>query len=159
MVQSAYLRCQFHETQFHVYRAFALRDPPDPELSVPSMVVCKNAAKQCIAIVDSVKDLLLIPFRCFGLLVRPDASLLPCPFNTVLETRFLFRRISDNSFLENWRYCRQFTRVPRYRDGNQSGRANLRRVMFHRCDLLNQRLTFYRCGASRFRYMLPPCNQ
>ncbi|KAF9643134.1 hypothetical protein BDM02DRAFT_3192157 [Thelephora ganbajun] len=66
LIQSAYLRCQFHEIQFHVHRVFALRDPPDPELSASSMIVCKNAAKQCIALVDSAKDLLFISLHCFG---------------------------------------------------------------------------------------------
>lgn len=77
LIQSAYLRCQFHETQFHVHRLFALRDPPDPDLSASSMIICKNAAKQCIAIVDSAKDLLFASLHCLGFMVRSDASLLP----------------------------------------------------------------------------------
>ena len=76
LIHSAYLRCQFHETQFHVHRAVALRDPPDPELSASSMVVCKNAAKQCIAIVDSAKDLLYNSLHCFGSMVRSKVPLL-----------------------------------------------------------------------------------
>ncbi|KAF9778873.1 fungal-specific transcription factor domain-containing protein [Thelephora terrestris] len=77
LIQSVYLRCQFHEVQFHVHRAFVFRDPPDPELSGPSVIVCKNAAKQCISIVDSVKDLLDTSLYCIGLMVKPDAYPLP----------------------------------------------------------------------------------
>ena len=76
LVQSIYLRCQFHEIQLHVHREFAFRDPPDPELSKPSLVVCKNAAVRCISILDSVKDLLLAPVCYVGLMVRDNASLL-----------------------------------------------------------------------------------
>lgn len=77
LLQSVFLRCQFHEVQFHVHRMFALRDHPDPESSAPSMIVCKNAARQCISIADSAKDVLFTSLHSFGLMVRPDASFLP----------------------------------------------------------------------------------
>ncbi|KAF9778891.1 fungal-specific transcription factor domain-containing protein [Thelephora terrestris] len=60
-IQSAFLWCQFYELQLHVHRVFALRNPPDPELTASSMIICKSAAKQCIGIVESSKDLLLTP--------------------------------------------------------------------------------------------------
>lgn len=74
LLQSAYLRCQFHETQFHVHRSFAFKDPPDPDLSESSIAVCKKAASQCIAIVDSVKEVLLASSYCFGLMKSVFAS-------------------------------------------------------------------------------------
>lgn len=83
LFQSTYLRCQFHEMQLHVRRAFAFRDPPDPELSEPSLVVCKDAAKQCIAIVDSAKDVLHTSLYCLGLMVRNNSYPLPRIFTRV----------------------------------------------------------------------------
>lgn len=156
LLQSVFLRCQFHETQFHVHRIFALRDPPDPELSAPSMIVCKNSAKECIAIVDSVKDLIFTSLHCCGLMVRPDPSLPSQWFNADLETHLHFHRIPDNSFLENWRHRRRFAGVSRYRGRYKVGGADLRKVCFMKCcGLLTQRLTVCRWRTSScLRYAL-----
>src|SRR5258708_7968811 len=81
LAQSVYLRCQFHEIQLHVHRPFVFRDPPDPELSESSVIVCKNAAKQCIALVNSTKDLLLTSLYFFGLVVSADPYPLSWWFN------------------------------------------------------------------------------
>lgn len=69
LIQSVFLRTQFHETQLHVHRMFALKEPPDPDLAESSMVVCLSASKQCIAIVESVKDVMIDPVHSFLLVV------------------------------------------------------------------------------------------
>jgi hypothetical protein len=48
---------------------FALKEPPDPELSASSMIICKNAAKQCVAIIESAGDVMIVPLHCFLLIV------------------------------------------------------------------------------------------
>jgi hypothetical protein len=48
---------------------FALKEPPDPELSAPSMIICKNASKQCIAIMESARDVMIVPLHSFLLIV------------------------------------------------------------------------------------------
>ena len=67
------------------------------------MIVCKNAAMQCISTVDSAKDLLGASLYCIGLMVRADAHPLRWGFNTYLEICFCIHRIPDNFFLEIWR--------------------------------------------------------
>lgn len=69
LIQSAFLWTQYYETQLHIHRMFALKEPPDPELSTSSMIICKNAAKQCITIVESARDVLIVPFHSFLLIV------------------------------------------------------------------------------------------
>ena len=156
LLQSLFLRCQFNEVQFHVHRLFALRDPPDAELSASSMIVCKNAAKECIIITDSVKDLLFTPLHCCGLMIRSRTSLLSQRFNEDLETCLHFCRYPNDSFLENWRHRGWFTRTPRYRGRYKSGRSDLRKVPFLKyCGLLNRRLMFHRWRTSScMRYAL-----
>lgn len=69
VIQSAFLWIQFYETQLHIHRMFALKEPPDPELSASSMIICKNAAKNCVAIMESAWDVMIGPFHCFLLIV------------------------------------------------------------------------------------------
>ena len=65
---------------------FALKEPPDPELSVPSMIICKNASKQCVAIIESARDVMAVPLHCFLLIV--SLTLLRC---TNAQRRFSSR--------------------------------------------------------------------
>ena len=69
LIQSVFLRTQFHETQLHIHRMFALKEPPDPDLSESSMIICLIASKQCITIVESVKDVMIDPVHSFLLVV------------------------------------------------------------------------------------------
>jgi len=69
LIQSVFLRTQFHETQLHIHRMFALKEPADPDLAESSMIICLNASKQCITIVESVKDVVIDPAHSFLLLV------------------------------------------------------------------------------------------
>jgi len=73
LIQSAFLWCQFYEIQLHIHRMFALRDPPDLGLTTPSMIICKSAAKQCIGIIESAKDVLVTPL-CTHLLTVSSGS-------------------------------------------------------------------------------------
>lgn len=50
---------------------FALKEPQDPELSASSMIICKNAAKQCVSIIESARDVMIAPLHTFLLLVSP----------------------------------------------------------------------------------------
>ncbi|KAF9646991.1 hypothetical protein BDM02DRAFT_3188330 [Thelephora ganbajun] len=68
LIQSAFLWTQFYETQLHIHRMFALKEPPYPELSTSSMIICKNASKQCVTIVDSARDVMMVPLHCFLLI-------------------------------------------------------------------------------------------
>jgi len=70
LVQSAFLWCQFYETQLHVHRMTALRNPTDPEQAAASMIICKNAARRCIEIVESTNDVLTAPLCSYLLTVR-----------------------------------------------------------------------------------------
>ena len=69
LIQSVFLWTQFHETQIHIHRMFALKEPPDPDLSESSMITCMIASKRCIEIVESVKDEMTDPVHFFLLLV------------------------------------------------------------------------------------------
>lgn len=69
VIQSVFLWTQFYEIQLHIHRMFALRELSDPELSTSSMIICKNASKQCIAAMESAKDVMMAPFHCFLLIV------------------------------------------------------------------------------------------
>ena len=71
LIQSAFLWTQFYETQLHIHRMFALKEPPDPDLSVSSMIICRFAAKRCIAILESVRDVMIVPLHFFLLIVSP----------------------------------------------------------------------------------------
>ncbi|KAF9646992.1 hypothetical protein BDM02DRAFT_2831037 [Thelephora ganbajun] len=73
LIQSAFLWCQFYEIQLHIHRMFALRDPPDPELTASSTIICKSAAKQCIGIIESAADVLVTPL-CTHVLIKPMFS-------------------------------------------------------------------------------------
>jgi len=68
-IQTAFLWTQFYETQLHIHRMFALKEPPDPELSGSSMIISKNAAKQCVEIIESARDVMIVPLHCFLLIV------------------------------------------------------------------------------------------
>ena len=69
LIQSVFLRTQFHETQLHIHRMFALKEPLDPDLSESSMAICLIASKECITIVESVKDVMIVPVHSFLLVV------------------------------------------------------------------------------------------
>ncbi|KAF9778871.1 fungal-specific transcription factor domain-containing protein [Thelephora terrestris] len=60
LLQSAFLWCQFYETQLLIHRMIALGCPTDPERAAASMIICKNAAKRCIEIVQTVDDVLSV---------------------------------------------------------------------------------------------------
>jgi hypothetical protein len=83
LIQSASLWCRFYDIQLHVHRVFALRDPPDPELTIPSMIICKSAAKQSIRILESAKDVLLTPLCSHVLTVSPKPSQYAQPNRTL----------------------------------------------------------------------------
>ena len=68
-IQTAFLWTQFYETQLHIHRMFALKEPLDPELSASSMIICKNASRQCVAIIESARDVMIVPLHCFLLIV------------------------------------------------------------------------------------------
>lgn len=70
LVQSAFLWCQFYDTQLHVHRVIALKNHADPERAEASMIICKNAAKRCIEIVQSANDILAVPLCSYLLIVR-----------------------------------------------------------------------------------------
>ena len=69
LIQSAFLWTQFYEIQLHIHRMFALKEPPDPDLSASSMIICRNASKQCIAIIESTRDVMITPFHNFLMIV------------------------------------------------------------------------------------------
>lgn len=48
----------------------ALRNPTDPERAAASMIICKNAARRCIEIVESANDALAAPLCSYLLTVR-----------------------------------------------------------------------------------------
>ena len=87
LIQSAFLWVQFYETQLQIHRTFALREPPDPDLSASSMIICKNASKQCITVIESAKDVMMVPFHCFLLIVR----LIPAPSYGCSTSSNIFR--------------------------------------------------------------------
>jgi len=53
---------------------FALKEPPDLELSASSMIICKNASKQCVAIIESARDVMTVPLHSFLLIVSLTLS-------------------------------------------------------------------------------------
>jgi len=69
LIQSVFLWTQFYEAQLHIHRMFALKEPLDPDLSESSMIICMIASKQCITIMESVKDVMIVPLRSFLLIV------------------------------------------------------------------------------------------
>lgn len=69
IIQTAFLWTQFYETQLHIHRMFALKEPPDPELSASSVIISKNASRQCVAIIESARDVMMAPLHCFLLIV------------------------------------------------------------------------------------------
>jgi len=88
VIQSAFIWCQFYEIQLHIHRMFALRDPPDPQLTTPSMIICKSAAKQCIGIIESAKDVLVTPLCTHILTVSSGSSQKPRYLTTfTMESR------------------------------------------------------------------------
>lgn len=74
LAQSAFLWCQFYETQLHVHRMIALKNLTDPERAAASMIICKNAARRCIEIVESANGVLAAPLCSYLLTVRSDLS-------------------------------------------------------------------------------------
>lgn len=70
LVQSAFIWCQFYETQLHVHRMVALGNTTDPERAAASMIICKNAARRCIEIAESANDALAVPLCSYLLMVR-----------------------------------------------------------------------------------------
>ena len=74
LIQSVFLWTQFYETQLHIHRMFALKEPPDPELSASSMIICMIASKQCITIVESAKEITIIPLHSCLLIVSPKVG-------------------------------------------------------------------------------------
>ena len=88
LIQSAFLWCQFYEIQLHIHRMFALRDPPDPELTASSMIICKSAAKQCIGILESAKNVLVTPLCSHVLIVSLNLPrIYRCLIVSVTESR------------------------------------------------------------------------
>jgi len=83
LIQSAFLWTQFYETQLHIHRMFALKEPPDPELSASSMIICKNASKQCTAIIESARDVMIVPLHCFLLIVSLESGCVVRVLNNV----------------------------------------------------------------------------
>lgn len=69
LIQTAFLWTQFYETQLHIHRMLALKEPLDPELSASSMIICKHASKQCVVIMESARDVMMAPLHCFLLIV------------------------------------------------------------------------------------------
>ena len=65
IIQSAFLWAQFYETQVHIHRMFALKEPPDPDLSESSMIICKIASRRCIATMESARDVMIVPLNSF----------------------------------------------------------------------------------------------
>lgn len=92
LVQTVFLWTQFYETQLHIHRMFALKEPPDPDLSVSSMIICKNASKQCVAIMESAKDVMTAPLHCFLLIVSLKPGCATWTLNKV------FRRAQKSLF-------------------------------------------------------------
>ena len=88
LIQSVFLWTQFRETQIHIHRMFALKEPPDPDLSESSMITCMIASKRCIEIVESVKDVMTDPIHSFLLLV----SLKSGRATLILNNFFVARR-------------------------------------------------------------------
>jgi hypothetical protein len=80
LLQSAFLWCQFYETQLLIHRMIALGCPTDPERAAASMIICKNAAKRCIEIVRTVDDVLsvLLCSYLFTVSKTLQTTRLPC---------------------------------------------------------------------------------
>ena len=149
LLQSVFLRCQFYEVQLHVHRIFALRDPPDPELSATSMIICKNAAKQCIAVVDSVKGALFTSLHSFGLMVRHRAPFF-YPNDSTQIQKPVFTSIIFLIIL-SWKTGGMDDNSPEYHAievGTKLVDLASERYRFAKCsDLITQRLTFRRWRA------------
>ena len=103
LVQSAFLWCQFYETQLHVHRITALRNLTDPERAAASMIICKNAARRCIETVESANDVLTAPLCSYLFMVRQTLPNYASSFSSILsnpETHFRFIRVSSSDVLE-----------------------------------------------------------
>lgn len=108
LVQSAFLWCQFYETQLHVHRTIALKNPADSERTAASMIICKNAAKRCIDIVQSANDVLTAPLCSYLLTVRYACQTTWIFSQTILifpnsEIHFCLIHVSADGVLEEGR--------------------------------------------------------
>ena len=97
LIQSAFLWTQFYEIQLHIHRMFALKEPPDPELSATSMIICKNASKQCIAIMESARDVMIVPLHCFLLIVSVKLGCVVQMLNVLTACRSLCLHLQYSS--------------------------------------------------------------
>jgi len=81
----------------------ALRNLTDPERAAASMIICKNAARRCIEIVESASDVLTAPLCSYLLTVRQTLPNYASSFSSILsnsETHFRFVCISSSDVLE-----------------------------------------------------------
>ena len=92
LVQSAFIWCQFYETQLHVHRMVALGNPAGTDRAAASMIICKHAARRCIEIVESAHGILTVPLHSYLLMVCQS---LPNYVNLFFE---LFSRIQKSIF-------------------------------------------------------------
>ena len=97
------------------------------------MIICKSAAKQCIGIIESAKDVLVIPFCAHVLIVSPDARH-TCRSLTALspnpETHVLRRDIPSLKFLEEGRYRLRFGGVSCYQSCHGNGAPDVEKVTY-----------------------------
>lgn len=110
---------------------FALRDPPDPELTTSSMIICKSAAKQCIGIIESAKDVLVTPLCTHVLIVSAGLHQIYRCLTHLLsnpETHVHVRYIPSPSFLEEGEYRLCLSGVPRYHGCHGNGAPDVEKV-------------------------------
>ena len=131
LVQSAFLWCQFYETQLLVHRNIALGDLADPERAAASVIICKNAAKCCIEIVESTSDVLDALLYSYLLTVRRASPTIRTLLRYILpsiEVRFRIIHFSCLDVPEEGRVRSRFAGVPRYRSKQDGDEENFRKV-------------------------------